>query len=518
MGVLAIVLLLAVLPTEATAAIVRYAVIIGNDQGAADEPTLRYAHSDAARVYDVLRTLGDFSEENMVLLQGRDPEAVQRVLIATNDRIRRIRSTDDAVLFVFYSGHADADALHLGSERLPIERIRQLVRGSSADLRLLVLDSCRSGALTRVKGGKRVQPLSIQLDERLAGEGVVFLTSSSADEDAQESNELKGSFFTHYLVSGMVGPADTDRDGNVTLAEAYRYAYDNTIRASSKTLIGTHHPTFEYDMKGQGDVILTRVRSVAKGRARLSFPQGRAYLVFVGDPDGAVVAEVGAMDRTRDINVAAGRYYVRGRARDHLLEGPVRATAGDRVVVEDDTLTRVEYARLVRKGSADKVLSHGPHVGYQLRSPVGPGTGLCHGARLGYPVETRWLSVTPRVGWCRASFAADRVGVTTDEFDLDLSAAHVFDIPLVSIGLGVAGGVSYFRQTFVSDGLAPPRNTIAGHLGALLSLGWDLRRGWYVLTDVVGQVYVIRTQREDGSPSQGASFTVRPFVGLGKRF
>ena len=44
----------------------------------------------------------------------------------------------------------------------------------------------------------------------LAGEGVVFLTSSSANEDAHESDTLKGSFFTHYLVSGMLGAADTD--------------------------------------------------------------------------------------------------------------------------------------------------------------------------------------------------------------------------------------------------------------------------------------------------------------------
>ncbi|MBL4689698.1 MAG: caspase family protein, partial [Nannocystaceae bacterium] len=338
-------LIVALMPSVAEAAIVRYAVIIGNNEGASDEPRLRFAETDAARVHEVLATLGDFREENMVLLQGLGRDAVQRVLIATNDRIRRTRAPDQAVLFVFYSGHADADALHLGSDRLELSRLQQLVRGSAADLRLLVLDSCRSGAITRVKGGKKVQPFAISVDTRLAGEGVVFLTSSSANEDAQESDELKGSFFTHYLVSGLVGPADTDRDGAVTLAEAYGYAYDNTIRASSKTLIGTHHPTFEYNMRGQGDVVLTRVRSVKGGRARLSFPEGRAYLVFAGDAEGAVVAEVGATDATRNINVAAGRYFVRGRGRDHLLEGSVRVRGGDTRLVEDGQLQRVEYAR-----------------------------------------------------------------------------------------------------------------------------------------------------------------------------
>ena len=515
---LVVALLVILAPGIAHASIVRYAVIIGNDEGASDEPTLRYAETDAARVYEVLRALGDFREENMVLLQGSGADAIQRVLIATNDRIRQTPSTDQAVLFVFYSGHADADALHLGSDRLEVSRLRQLVRGSSAELRLLVLDSCRSGSLTRVKGGRHVRPLAIDLDERLAGEGVVFLTSSSADEDAQESDELGGSFFTHYLVSGMVGPADVDQDGSVTLAEAYGYAYDNTIRASSKTLIGTHHPTFEYDMRGQGDVVLTRVGAMAKGRARLGFPKGRAYLVMAGDEDGTVIAEVGALDRTRRINVAAGRYFVRGRARDHLLEGQVRVRSGETLTVEDDQLTRVDYARLVRKGSETKLVAHGPQAGYQLRTPVGPDTGLCHGARLGYPVETRRVSVTPRVGFCRAQFAADRVDVIADELDLDVAVTYVFDVPVVSIGLGVAAGVSYFRQSFTTTGLAPTRHTVAGHADAILSLGWDLPRGVYFVTEVAGQVYVIETETGAGAPALRASFTARPFVGIGKRF
>lgn len=506
-------------PSIAKAAIVRYAVIVGNDEGAADEPRLKYAQNDAERVHDVLTSLGDFREENVVLLQGRGRDAVQRVLIATNARIRSTPAKDQAVLFVFYSGHADSDALHLGAERLELSRLQQLVRGSSAELRLLVVDSCRSGALTRVKGGRKVEPFKVELDDTLAGEGVVFLTSSSANEDAQESDELKGSFFTHYLVSGLVGPADTDGDGTVTLAEAYGYAYDNTIRASSKTLIGTHHPTFEYDMRGQGDVVLTRVRAVSRGRARLSFPEGRTYLVFADGSNGAMVAEVGVADGTRNINVAAGRYFVRGRGRDYLLEGVVRVRSGEIHVVADGELSRVEYARLVRKGGGPRVVAHGPHVGYQLRSPITRDAGLCHGGRLGYPIETRWVTFTPRVGMCRASFSADRVEVVATEIDLDASLAYVFDVPIVSLGLGIGGGVSYFRQTFSTDGQAPPRNSIAGHVDAVASLTWDLPRGFYVLTDVAGQVYAIRAQDSSGAePVLRATFTVRPFVGFGKRF
>ena len=61
------------------------------------------------------------------------------------------------------------------------------------------------------------------------------LAATAASEDAQESDELRGSFFTHYLVSGLLGAADEDGDGAVTLAEAYDHAYAATLRATSRT-------------------------------------------------------------------------------------------------------------------------------------------------------------------------------------------------------------------------------------------------------------------------------------------
>ncbi len=182
------------------------------------------------------------------------------------------------MLLVYYSGHADAGALHLGGSRLELAELEQLVRGSAAAFRLLVLDSCRSGALTRVKGGTPIPPFDIQLNERVTGEGAVFLTSSSASEDSQESDELKGSFFTHALLSGLLGAADENGDGKVTLDEAYRHAYEATLRASSRTLAGTQHPTFQYDLRGTGDLVLASLdaRSPHAGLARAARRQDLA--------------------------------------------------------------------------------------------------------------------------------------------------------------------------------------------------------------------------------------------------
>lgn len=505
------------LPRIAAAKVVRYAVVVGNDEGAADERSLRYAQSDAQKVADVLVSLGEFPEENVVVLLGDTADDVERVLITINDRIRvEQRQGDEVMLVVYYSGHADADALHLGTTRLDTDRLRRLVRGSPASFRMLVLDACRSGALTRAKGGRRVAPFAVELDDHLAGEGVVFMTASAATEDAQESDELRGSFFTHYLLSALRGAADDDGDGWVSVAEAYDHAYASTIRASSRSLHGTQHPNFHFDLRGQGQVALTRVQGGRRGS--LSFPKGRTYLVFTSDANGAVVGEVGVTDRRRTLTLEPGWYFVRGRAADHLLEGRVRVRTAEVSSVDDDDLARIEYARLVRKGGGSRGTSHGIVVGYQLRSPLWRDSSLCHGARVGYPIELAWLTVSPRVGFCRAGFAGDRVTTTADDLDVELQLTHVFDVPVVSIGLGVGGGASWLRQRFVTKGRAPTRNTLGGHADAILDLWWDLPRGFYVLTEGTAQLVAFASQSSDGKSSIRAVPTGRLFVGVGKRF
>src|SRR5262249_52104640 len=280
----------------------------------------------------------------------------------------------------------------------------QLVKGSAATVRLLILDACRAGSVTRMKGGRSRPPINVDIEEHLGGEGAVVLAATAATEDAQESDEIKGSFFTHSLLSGLIGAADSDGDGKVTLEEAYRYAYDATLRASSRTLAGVQHPSFRYDLRGQGGLVLTRVGADLRKRGVLRLPEGRSYLVLAGSSEGSVVAEVGVDDRSRRVDLREGRYFVRGRARDHLVEGVIEVVAGSDRPLEDRELRRIEYARLVRKGMSPRVAAHGPQVGYAARSGIVAGSSWCQGAYAAYPVELRRLTITPRVGWCRAGF------------------------------------------------------------------------------------------------------------------
>src|SRR5207244_12652664 len=112
-------------------------------------------------------------------------------------------------------------ALELAGEGLEFAALRTLLAATGADVQLAIVDTCRSGALVGVKGGAPGPSFQIRLDdEDLASTGYVFLTSSAGAELALESPDIRGSFFTHHLVSGLLGQADVSGDRRVSPAEA----------------------------------------------------------------------------------------------------------------------------------------------------------------------------------------------------------------------------------------------------------------------------------------------------------
>lgn len=504
---------------SAHARVERYAVIIGNNDGGATDTPLVYAQADAERIYDVLHDLGGFMPVNMVLLRNEPADIVRSTLIAMNDRIRQAIAVPgtEAMLLVYYSGHADSDALHMRGTELAIAELAQLASGSAAGFRLVVLDACRSGALTRAKGGQIRPPFELG-DERLPGDGLAYLTASSAHEDAQESDALRGSFFTHALVSGLLGAADRDADGEVVLDEAYRYAYDETLRATSRTLAGTQHPTFRYDLRGHGDLVLTRPEAYAAQRANVALPSGYGFLFMRDDASGPITAELLEQTRERTLSLRPGRYFVRARGRDVLYEGAIVLHAGDKSFSLDG-LERIEYDRLVRKGGRSSRLAHGPEVGATVRSALSNATTSCSGGYGGYTLDFEALSVGARLSACTSSLDAGGLSATVNAFDASLHVKRVWDADAWSFGAGLGGGLSLFTQSFETRGEAPSRQSAAPFILVAAHLGYALGEGYGLLLEVAGETHFMRYQASALDAEQTeVGFAVRPRLGLTKRF
>jgi hypothetical protein len=509
--------LLCLLVTTARADIERYAVIIGHNTGAKDEQLLKYAETDAERVGELLAEVGGVPDENQVVLRGKTSDQVRRALIATNERIRTgERAGRQAVLFVYYSGHGDADALHLGDTRFELRELEALVRGSSAQVRILVIDACRSGSVTRVKGGKSAPPIAITpTDDQLGGEGVIVLTASTAGEDAQESDQLQGSFFTHYLMSGLRGAADDDGDQTVTIGEAFRYTRDQTILASARTLSGVQHPTFHYDLRGKADLALANLGGDGN-RGNLTLPASASWFVVRDGGRGAIVGEITAEAARRTLSLRPGRYAVRGRARDALLEGTVTVARGRDTVVDTAELTRTTYARLVRKGHGEILPSvAGVFVGPAAQSAIIAGASPCIGGYGGLIWVRSDLTLSPRLGICRGEFRNETLQATTTTASLDLRVAKAWDVSRVAVDVGVTVGGELLDERFTSKGRAPARTSPAAHVDAGVGVLIALQARFYITSEVAAQTHFFMVEDQAGARSLTGRFAVRGMLALG---
>lgn len=306
LGGVALAASLFVVPGVAQAGVLRHALVVGaNDGGGSLEP-LRYAELDAERFAGVMVELGGMDAADVTVLYGPTARELQTALRWHAELAAR--SPDDLFLF-YYSGHADARGLRLGAEVYPFETLKADMRATPAEVKLGVLDACRSGQITRLKGAQVTTPFLVE--QELEAEGEAWMTAASADEDAQESDRLRGSFFTHYLISGLRGAADTG-DGDVSLDEAYRYAFDRVVDNTGGTVAGAQHPNFDYRLKGQGDLSLTRV---TEGQSTVTFPAELAgQIVVLKMPDRTPVAEVAKRPGAAAVlALAPGTYLFRWR-------------------------------------------------------------------------------------------------------------------------------------------------------------------------------------------------------------
>src|SRR5712692_10064340 len=282
----------------------RLAVLAGANIGSAEDEPLRYAEADANRFRDLLVELGDIRPDRAIVALGGSPEQLVQALIEARGRAAEIqRSGRRVVLLFYYSGHGDEDGLHLPRGTLPLAELRAEMKRIPADLRIAFLDACRAPG--RSKGVRRGPDFELAVAPD-SPQGTVEIRASSSGEAAQESEELAGAVFTHFLLSGLRGAADADGDGRITLAEIYAYTYRRTLFRSG-TGPALQHPSIAEELAGSGEVVLTHP---AQASATLEVPRGgERYLVFA-TPSAAVMGELTGGETNR-LALPPGRFLAR---------------------------------------------------------------------------------------------------------------------------------------------------------------------------------------------------------------
>jgi hypothetical protein len=328
----------------------RLALVVGANGAPPGRRTLRYSYQDAQRVAEVLTQVAGFDGGDVSVLLDPQPRAV----LDTLDRLLRDAegAGREAVLFFYYSGHADDAALYPAGQALPLAELKPRLEDPRAKVRIGVIDTCRGGGWTGTKGLAPAEPFAVDVPLGLSNEGSILIASSSGVENAHESESLRGSFFTHHWNGGLLGAADRNGDGRVTVGEAFEYARALTIRDTALVTQTPQHPSFHMNLGGRQDFALA---SAEPRRSALVLEQREGPLELVHLDSGLVVLESARGRTVLRLAVAPGRYLVRRRDAAGIWAREVDVPADGQARLGEERLELVRPASLAAKDGVPRL-------------------------------------------------------------------------------------------------------------------------------------------------------------------
>jgi hypothetical protein len=206
-------------------------------------PRADYANDDARVFYDyAIRAIG-IKPENIKLLVDADADQTEIYRAFKTWLPSRVRASTD--VYVYYSGHglptADGQGLYLLPQRADRDfidktaimqaEINVAIQSAKPRSVTVFLDSCYSGqARTGETLVASARPVALKVEKRLFPDNFTVIAASQSDQISSSSPDLKHGIFSYYLMRGMEGDADLNRDGKITAGEMHGYLTEQVIR------------------------------------------------------------------------------------------------------------------------------------------------------------------------------------------------------------------------------------------------------------------------------------------------
>lgn len=220
-----------------------WAVVIGvsSYRNLTKDQQLQYAHRDAQDFAAFLRSPngGGFPASQVSVLLNQDA-TVSAMRSALGTALPRSVEPDDVVV-IFFAGHGvvegdrdgyllahDSDPQNLYATAMPIAELDRIVTERiKARSVILIADACHAGKLGWTSRSTETQAMVNRYMEEVGktGQGVLRILGSRADQRSYEGEHWGGGHgvFTHFLLKGLRGEADKDKDGFVRAAEVLEY-------------------------------------------------------------------------------------------------------------------------------------------------------------------------------------------------------------------------------------------------------------------------------------------------------
>ncbi len=214
-----------------------YAVVIGVERYRHPGlPSAQFAARDARAVGAYLTRSMGFDPKNVVVLENE--AAGKGDLVKYLGTWLRNRATAKGRLLVFFAGHGtphpetgegyllphDADANYPEDTGYGLRALYETLGGlPSRDIRV-VLDACFSGLGPRSVLAMGTRPLvTVQSSAGAVGANTVVIAAASARQVSGSYRESQHGLLTHFVLKGLSGAADADRDGRVVTGELFGY-------------------------------------------------------------------------------------------------------------------------------------------------------------------------------------------------------------------------------------------------------------------------------------------------------
>lgn len=206
-------------------------------------PKAEFANEDARAFYDyAIRALG-VKPENIKLLVDGDAEEVEIIKAFKTWLPSKVKSTTD--VYVYYSGHGlptqDGQGLYLLPPRadrdfiartsIQFQEVNSDIQATKPKSVTVFMDACYSG---QARSGETLvasaRPVVLKSDKKLFPDNFTVIAASQSDQISSSSPDLKHGIFSYYLMKGMEGEADANKDGKITLGEMQAYLVENVGR------------------------------------------------------------------------------------------------------------------------------------------------------------------------------------------------------------------------------------------------------------------------------------------------
>jgi uncharacterized caspase-like protein len=213
-----------------------YAVLVGVSEYRLAKNNLNYSHLDALKMYELLK-LHTPASNLRILVNG---EATKDRIVKETQELFAKSLPEDIVIF-FFSGHGNTDCFFTHDAALTSPTIRALFKATKAKRKMIFADACFSGSFRTQ--GKRQTGESMENNNA----NVLLFLSSRSNQASVEAVDMKG-VFTFFLVAGLKGGADANRDKKITAKELFDFVNPRVKERTNGMQVPVMWGKFDDDM------------------------------------------------------------------------------------------------------------------------------------------------------------------------------------------------------------------------------------------------------------------------------